>query len=363
MKTAFGIAAFGLVVALSATTAAAQTAGDGWWDDEGVRYFHTAVADYYDLPADAPPPPRYIQPDELPVVHLLAREAGVSPEVVMALREQGWSWVEITEHLGVDPYVYVERLPRRSDYWGWHDRDYRHLTDRHIIDFVNLVFWASYYHRPVTQVIVVRQRVPSWIVYVRYHAPPRVVYVRDGRRWAAPPRWVAPPRVVVHTRRYEPVRRAVPHTTYADTRARPSSRPSSRPLSRPEVRRDAPPLRRDQPRGEARGEAPAVRRDDPATRRARPRAEVRHEAPPAQRETPPLRRDPLRRDPLRREPTRRAEARPERRTATSPPAQSGRSAVQRPASTGTGDATATQRRTGSSERGSATARRAERRGG
>jgi hypothetical protein len=223
MRNTLGIVGLGLAFALSGTAVGAQVDEDLWWDDDGLDYFHTAVSDYYDVPVNAPPPPSYLHPDELPVVYLLAREARVSPEVVMALREMGWSWMDITHHLGVDPYVYVSRLPRRSGYWGWHGvRDYRYLTDRHIIDYVNLVFWADYYRRPVTHVIVIRQRVPTWFYYVRYHAPPRVVYVRNPVRWA-----YTPSRRGDSGRRSEPVRRAEPRAGTATQGTRTATRPTT----------------------------------------------------------------------------------------------------------------------------------------
>jgi hypothetical protein len=223
MRNTLGIVGLGLAFALSGTAVGAQADEELWWDDDGLDYFHTAVSDYYDVPGNAPPPPSYLHPDELPVVYLLAREARVSPEVVMALREMGWSWMDITHHLGVDPYVYVSRLPRRSGYWGWHGvRDYRYLTDRHIIDYVNLVFWADYYRRPVTHVIVIRQRVPTWFYYVRYHAPPRVVYVRNPVRWA-----YTPSRRGDSGRRSEPVRRAEPRAGAATQGTRTATRPAT----------------------------------------------------------------------------------------------------------------------------------------
>jgi hypothetical protein len=223
MRNTLGIVGLGLAFALSGTAVGAQVDEELWWDDDGLDYFHTAVSDYYDVPVNAPPPPSYLHPDELPVVYLLAREARVSPEVVMALREMGWSWMDITHHLGVDPYVYVSRLPRRSGYWGWHGvRDYRYLTDRHIIDYVNLVFWADYYRRPVTHVIVIRQRVPTWFYYVRYYAPPRVVYVRNPVRWA-----YTPTRRGDSGRRSEPVRRAEPRAGTATQGTRTATRPAT----------------------------------------------------------------------------------------------------------------------------------------
>jgi hypothetical protein len=148
MRYLMGAVAMGLALAVSACGARGQTHVGVGMDRDGLSHFEMAVGDYYGAPVGAVP--GYIHPDELPVVYLLAREAGVSPDVVIALREQGWSWMDITYHLGVDPYLYVRRLPRQRGYWGYPGRYYGYLTDRHIIDYVNLVFWADYHRRPVT---------------------------------------------------------------------------------------------------------------------------------------------------------------------------------------------------------------------
>jgi hypothetical protein len=186
MRYAFSATVAGLALAVSACGARGQVHVGAGVDYAGLDHIEMAVGDVYGMPVG--PLPSYIYPDELPVVYLLAREAGVSPEVVMALREQGWSWLDITYHLGVDPYVYVAHLPRQRGYWGYPGRHYGYLTDRHIIDYVNLALWASYHRRPVTQLIIIRQRVPTWTYYVHYHAP-RVVFVHNTpKRWT-PRRW------------------------------------------------------------------------------------------------------------------------------------------------------------------------------
>lgn len=288
MRNAFGIVALGVAVSLSAAAVDAQSAEDVWWDDYDEAYFHTAVNDYYDVPVGAGPPPSYIHPDELPVVYLLAREARVSPEVVMALREQGWTWLEITHHLGVDPYVYVSRLPRRSDYWGWnYGRNYRYLTDRHIIDYVNLVFWADYYRRPVTHVIVIRQRVPHWFYYVRYHAPPRVVYVRNPVRWASVPVRRGDSGRSQPVRRAEPRHATTPQGSRTATRPTPGATPNVPPRSREAGART--PDRNAIPSRAAQATRPATREATPATRptpRATQPTRPAQASPPAQRSRP-----------------------------------------------------------------------------
>jgi hypothetical protein len=224
MRQVYGTAALGLALALSASCASAQNHYSGAWDAGGIEHLEYALYDVYDMPIMDRP--YYIDPEEMPVIYLLAREAGVSPEVVIALREQGWSWLDITTHLRVDPYVYVRHLPYDHGYWGWQrGRSYRYLTDRHIIDYVNLYFWATYHRRPYHQVIVIRQRIPTWHYYVVYHSPRIVV------RAPPPPRY-NPPRRSEVGRRGETDRRAQPRDE-----ARRTVPPAN--VARPPVNREA----------------------------------------------------------------------------------------------------------------------------
>jgi hypothetical protein len=173
----WSLMALGLAIVLPAS-AEAQVGDD--YDD-----YNFAVSEYYGTSVDRVP--AWVDPDELPLIYLLAREARVSPQIIIALRESGWSWIDITYHLGVDPYLYVERMPYTTGYWRRYSAwELRYLSDRHIIDYVNLIFWADYHRRPIHQVIVIRQRVPSWRHYVRYHAPPRTVARGVYRGWSTP---------------------------------------------------------------------------------------------------------------------------------------------------------------------------------
>jgi hypothetical protein len=229
----WSLVAIGAALVLPATSEAQVRAGPEYeYDEYGV-----AVSEYYDMPLERVP--RWIDPDELPLVYLLAREAGVSPQIVIALREQGWSWVDITYELGVDPYLYVERLPYSTGYWRRYSHwELRYLTDRHIIDYVNLIFWADYHRRPVTQVIVIRQRVPSWRHYVRYYTPPRTVArgVYAQRTPTRSTRDVVPRQAVP---RDESQRRAVGRDGRStDTRATTPTRQSSGVRPTDGVRRD-----------------------------------------------------------------------------------------------------------------------------
>ena len=175
------LVAGGILAAVPPTKVEAQVSAGVVLDRDGLRHFHLAIGQVYGVPVQTVSywHPSWIHADELPVVYLLAREARVSPDVIIALREQGWSWLDITYHLRVDPAIFVAHLPSYGPPYGvahgyWRKpsrRDYRRLSDRRIIDYVNVYFWAQAHHRPVTEIIVIRERVPTWTHYVRVEAP------------------------------------------------------------------------------------------------------------------------------------------------------------------------------------------------
>jgi hypothetical protein len=184
------VVAIGVLGAVPPATVQAQVSAGVVLDRDGLRHFHLAIGHVYGVPVQTVSRwhPSWIHADELPVIYLLAREARVSPDVIIALREQGWSWLDITYHLRVDPAIYVAHLPAYGPPYGvahgyWrkpHRRDLRRLSDRRIIDYVNVYFWSHAHHRPVTEIIVIRERVPSWTHYVRVEAP-RVRFQEPAR--------------------------------------------------------------------------------------------------------------------------------------------------------------------------------------
>lgn len=292
----FVVFALGAATALLPLRADAQVQAGVVFDRDGLRTFHLAIGHVYGVPAATLVryAPARIHPEELPVVYFLAREARVSPETVIALREYGWSWVDITWHLGLDPYIFVAHLPARvgppygvaHGYWRKRGRTHvRYLSDREIVDFVNASFWASYYRVPVTRVIVVRERYPSWVRYAALppaQAAPRTAVPREVRATPAPSRAApAPSRAAPAPSRATPApSRATPAPSRAGpapTRATPSPSRASPAPSRaaPAPSRAAPTQSRAAPTPSR--AAPAPSRAAPAPSRA---------APPAQRATP-----------------------------------------------------------------------------
>jgi hypothetical protein len=186
-----GLAVAGAGVA-APQPASAQISAGVVVDRDGLRHLHLAIGHYWGVPMETVYRyhPSWILPEELPVVYMLAHHGRVSPEVILALRHQGWSWLDITYHLRLDPAIFVAHLGPpygvAHGYWRKPSRSQlRRLSDRHIIDYVNVYFWAGYTRRPVREIIVIRERVPSWTHYVRVEAPR--VQVRNPGRAVAPP--------------------------------------------------------------------------------------------------------------------------------------------------------------------------------
>lgn len=97
------------VLALWAGPARAQERGAARAD-----YFR-AVAEFFNLPASeiAILGDWDISADEIPVVLFVARRAGVSPEALVALRDGGQGWSELSERYEVGPAAF--HVPVRDD--------------------------------------------------------------------------------------------------------------------------------------------------------------------------------------------------------------------------------------------------------
>jgi hypothetical protein len=163
-----------LALGTGAGPAQAQARASVAFDRDGLRTFHVSVGEHYGYPYREVVRVHsgHIHPDELPVVFFLARESRVRPETVVALRTRGWSWWDVSVRLGLRADVFVAHLPRRigpphgraHGYWARRDgRRIRHLSDREIVDYVNLHFLTAYHRRTPREVIVLREQGRSYV--------------------------------------------------------------------------------------------------------------------------------------------------------------------------------------------------------
>ena len=81
--------------------------------DGKLRSFYFSLSDYYKIPEEQIIiiKKRYpvIIEEELPVVLLIVREAGVSPDIIIDLRRRGFSWYDILIRFRIYPEVVFKR--------------------------------------------------------------------------------------------------------------------------------------------------------------------------------------------------------------------------------------------------------------
>ena len=151
----------------TARPAAAQTAVSV---NARVGDFHVAVANYYHVPERevVVVRERRISDDDLPVVFFIAREARVPVARVIALREQGRSWWNISVGFGLRPDVYYVPVayapgPPYGRAYGHYKKPKKQwntivLADDDVVNMVHLRFLSEHYGIPPERVMEARSR-------------------------------------------------------------------------------------------------------------------------------------------------------------------------------------------------------------
>lgn len=150
--------------------------------DGRLRSFYIAVGDHFRVAPRAVLDlrTRYrLLDDELPVIYFLAARANVGPQVVVDVRLGKRSWFEVAVHLGLSPEIFFvavhqERIgPPYGNAYGYYRKhgtagEWRKivLTDREVIDLVNLRFLSEYHGLAPDEIMVLRGRHTS---FVRIH--------------------------------------------------------------------------------------------------------------------------------------------------------------------------------------------------
>jgi hypothetical protein len=132
--------------------------------DGRLRDFYFAIGEHYRVPTReiVEIRERYAYPEEdLPVIYFLAARAHVEPSMIISLRGRRMSWLDIAFHYHLTPdifFVPVATVPIGPPYGNayGHYKKYHPgtkivLTDREVVDLVNLRFMSEHYHmRPET---------------------------------------------------------------------------------------------------------------------------------------------------------------------------------------------------------------------
>ena len=107
--------------------------------------------------------------DQLPVVGLLAQRAAVAPERIVALHAEGLSFLDISVRLGLGPELFyvpiaVDPGPPYGRAWGYYRKTPRArwntivLSDREVVDLVNLKLCVDHYRVAPERVIELRRK-------------------------------------------------------------------------------------------------------------------------------------------------------------------------------------------------------------
>lgn len=165
---------FALGVILTARTGSAQTAFSVSAD---IGNFRAAVSNYYRVPEReiVVIRERRISEDEIPVVLFVAQRARVTPATVIALRESGRSWWDISVHFGLGPEVYyvpvvVTPGPPYGKAYGHYKEKSRQkwntivLADDDVVNLVHLRFLSEHYGVPPERVIEARRHQTNFVL-------------------------------------------------------------------------------------------------------------------------------------------------------------------------------------------------------
>jgi hypothetical protein len=169
-----------LMAALCGMTAHASQVDLGISVADGkLRSFYIAVGDHYRVPPRAVLDlrTRYrLLDEELPLVYFLAARAHAAPQAVIDLRLGKLSWLEIALRLRLSPEIFflpvsIERIgPPYGNAYGYYRKYGRAgdwsrlvLTDREVIDLVNLRFMSEYHGLGADVIIGMRGRHKTFI--------------------------------------------------------------------------------------------------------------------------------------------------------------------------------------------------------
>lgn len=132
--------------------------------DRGVDGFYFSIGDYYNVPqTEVVIVERTIPREDVNVAYFLARRAHRDVRFITDLRLSGKSWWDISLRLGLDPrtiYVvdtYNNYGPPYGNAYGYHKKNHR-LSDREILELVNVRFLSDYHRISPDEVIERRQR-------------------------------------------------------------------------------------------------------------------------------------------------------------------------------------------------------------
>jgi hypothetical protein len=154
-------------------------------NDDGVKGFYFSIGSHYNVPEKEVVVirERNVPDDELPVVFFLARHGGVAPSVIVKMRLDGKSWMDITLRYGLSPKLFYVNFsedpgPPYGKAWG-HFKNHKkdkwkeiRLTDDEIVTCVNTKFMCERYGYSPDELVKVSRKGNGWVSFnssVKHH--------------------------------------------------------------------------------------------------------------------------------------------------------------------------------------------------
>lgn len=151
--------------------------------DGKLKSFYFALGDFFRIPEERIIiiKKRYpiIVEEELPVILIIVKEAGIEPDVIIELRKRGYSWYDIMIKFKIYPEVifkkYIIYGPPYGKAWGYHKKKKKIIfVDDDIIALANIKFIAEYYHENPQVIIKYKEKYPGFIdVHYEIHEQKR----------------------------------------------------------------------------------------------------------------------------------------------------------------------------------------------
>jgi hypothetical protein len=145
-------------------------------DDDGLKSFHVAIGEYYNVPEKEVVviKRKHFTDEELPVIFFLARQAKVRPDVIVQLRLGGKSWISISRHFGLAidifyvPVTKVSGPPYGKAYGHFKNKPRKkwreiRLSDYDVVNLVNLKFVSTHYGWSPDEVMEMRSNGRTFI--------------------------------------------------------------------------------------------------------------------------------------------------------------------------------------------------------
>jgi len=163
-------------------------------DEDGIRSFHLAIGEHYGVQEKTviAVRERKIPEEDIPVVFFLAKNAGVTPDVIVKLRVSGNSWMQIATQFGLTAELFYVKFdkdpgPPYGKAWGHFKKHKRadwhkvRLVDADITNLVNLKFAVARHGCTPAEVVKMRAKGDG---FVKFHKQARAKKMKQRKHKA-----------------------------------------------------------------------------------------------------------------------------------------------------------------------------------